>query len=102
MSPGSIETDRLGEPIGVEKAIDLGRFEEVILPHLHAAHNLARWLLRSSADAEDLVQEASLRAWQSSARFAEQRSRLAARHRPEYLLHLAAEKSPAGTLGRIR
>jgi RNA polymerase sigma factor (sigma-70 family) len=47
----------------VEKAIDVGRFEQVILPHLDAAHNLARWLLRGGSDAEDLVQEASLRAW---------------------------------------
>lgn len=38
------------------------RFEQVVLPHLDAAHNLARWLVRSPADAEDLVQEACLRA----------------------------------------
>ena len=69
MSPGSIETDGPGEPTEVEKEIDLGRFEELILPHLHAAHNLARWLLRSSADAEDLVQESSLRAWRGFATF---------------------------------
>ena len=39
-----------------------GRFEEVVLPHLDAAYNLARWLIRSPADAEDVVQEACLRA----------------------------------------
>lgn len=38
------------------------RFEQVVLPHLDAAHNLARWLVRSPADTEDLVQEAYLRA----------------------------------------
>ena len=38
------------------------RFEQVALPHLDAAHNLARWLMRSPADAEDAVQEAYLRA----------------------------------------
>lgn len=38
------------------------RFEENLLPHLDAAHNLARWLLRSRADAEDAVQESYLRA----------------------------------------
>ena len=43
--------------------LDLGRFEQAILPHLDAAHNLARWLVRGASDAEDLVQEASLRAW---------------------------------------
>jgi RNA polymerase sigma-70 factor, ECF subfamily len=39
------------------------RFEAQALPHLDAAHNLARWLARSPADAEDVVQEAMLRAW---------------------------------------
>ncbi len=39
------------------------RFEREILPHLDAAYNLARWLLRSGTDAEDVVQEACLRAY---------------------------------------
>jgi RNA polymerase sigma-70 factor (ECF subfamily) len=37
-------------------------FDEVVLPHLNAAHRLARWLMRNEHDAEDVVQEASLRA----------------------------------------
>jgi len=37
-------------------------FEAVILPHLDAAYNLARWLMRNTADADDVVQEAALRA----------------------------------------
>jgi RNA polymerase sigma-70 factor (ECF subfamily) len=37
-------------------------FEQAVLPHLDAAYNLAHWLLRSPADAEDAVQEAYLRA----------------------------------------
>jgi RNA polymerase sigma-70 factor (ECF subfamily) len=37
-------------------------FEAVVLPHLEAAHNLARWLTRDAAAAEDVVQEAMLRA----------------------------------------
>lgn len=53
----------------MEGTNDLGRFEQAILPHLDAAHNLARWLLRSGTDAEDLVQEASLRAWRSFGTF---------------------------------
>jgi RNA polymerase sigma-70 factor (ECF subfamily) len=36
-------------------------FEEVVLPHLNAAYNLARWLTRNTQDAEDVVQEAYLR-----------------------------------------
>jgi RNA polymerase sigma-70 factor (ECF subfamily) len=43
--------------------IQIGSFDEIILPHLDAAHNLARWLVRSSDDAEDVVQEACLRAF---------------------------------------
>ena len=41
----------------------LQNFEEVALPHLGAAHNLARWLTRDETDAEDVVQEAYLRAF---------------------------------------
>ena len=37
-------------------------FEAVVLPHLDAAHNLARWLMRDAASAEDVLQEAMLRA----------------------------------------
>jgi RNA polymerase sigma factor (sigma-70 family) len=38
------------------------RFEQVVLPHLDAAFNLARWILRGRADAEDVAQESMLRA----------------------------------------
>jgi len=37
-------------------------FEEVVLPHLDAAFNYARWLTKNDADAEDVVQDASVRA----------------------------------------
>ena len=43
--------------------IELERFERTLLPHMRAAYNLARWLTRSDHDAEDVVQEAYLRAF---------------------------------------
>ena len=42
---------------------DQVRFERLVLPHLDAAYNLARWLLRRGADAEDAAQEAILRSY---------------------------------------
>jgi len=38
-------------------------FERVVLPHLDAAYNLARWLTRNDHDAEDVAQEACMRAF---------------------------------------
>ncbi len=46
----------------MESASKLLLFEQIMLPHLDAAHNLARWLTRSEDDAQDIVQEAYLRA----------------------------------------
>ena len=40
-------------------------FEALMLPHLDAAHNLAKWLLCNDQDAQDVVQEAFLRAFRS-------------------------------------
>jgi RNA polymerase sigma-70 factor (ECF subfamily) len=37
-------------------------FEDTVLPHLDAAFNYARWLTRNDADAEDVVQDACVRA----------------------------------------
>jgi RNA polymerase sigma-70 factor (ECF subfamily) len=48
----------------LREADKLARFERVIIPHLGAAYNLARWLTRDDHDAEDVVQEASARAYQ--------------------------------------
>jgi len=41
---------------------DWERFEQFVLPHVDAAFNLARWLLRERNDAEDVTQDALLRA----------------------------------------
>ncbi len=48
---------------------ELASFEAVMLPHMDAAHNLARWLLRNEQDAQDVVQEAYLRAFKSFSGF---------------------------------
>jgi RNA polymerase sigma-70 factor (ECF subfamily) len=45
------------------------RFEQVVLPHLPAAYNLARWLMRDVHDAEDVVQQACLRACKAFGEF---------------------------------
>lgn len=41
------------------------RFEAQALPHLDAAYNLARWLARPPLDADDIVQDAMLRAFRA-------------------------------------
>ena len=41
----------------------LPNFEQEVLPHLDTAYNLARWLTRNDQDAQDVVQEAYLRAF---------------------------------------
>ena len=46
-----------------------GDFEQVMLPHLDAAYNLARWLVRDSSIAEDVVQDAYERACKYFAAF---------------------------------
>jgi len=47
----------------LEQQNKLASFEATVLPHLDAAYNLARWLLHNKADAEDVAQEAVLRAF---------------------------------------
>jgi RNA polymerase sigma-70 factor (ECF subfamily) len=47
----------------------LSRFERLAVPHLEAAYNLAFWLIRSRSDAEDVVQDAYLRAFRAFGNF---------------------------------
>jgi RNA polymerase sigma factor (sigma-70 family) len=54
---------------GAAQEHELASFEAVMLPHMDAAHNLARWLLRNEQDAQDVVQEAYLRAFKSFSGF---------------------------------
>ena len=48
---------------GVGTKDKLSRFEESMVPHMDAAYNLARWLTRNEVDAQDVAQEAYLRAF---------------------------------------
>jgi RNA polymerase sigma-70 factor (ECF subfamily) len=52
-------------PMGEEKrgSGHAGSFDQVVMPHLDAAYNLAQWLVRNTHDAEDIVQESYLRAF---------------------------------------
>jgi RNA polymerase sigma-70 factor (ECF subfamily) len=63
MSPSSAIRGAEGHP-GNDLVGRLARFEWAIVPHLDAAYKLALWLTRRAQDAEDVVQEASLRAFQ--------------------------------------
>ena len=44
---------------------DRKRFADVVMPHLGAAYSLAHWLTGNAADAEDVVQEACMRAFRA-------------------------------------
>jgi RNA polymerase sigma-70 factor, ECF subfamily len=55
--------------LNVDHQIDQNRFAEVFLPHLDDAFRLARWISGSRSDAEDIVQEASLRAFKGIRNF---------------------------------
>src|SRR2546425_13372796 len=55
---------------GVSSDDDRARFASVVLPHLADAYALARWLTGNRADAEDVVQEACLRAFRGIGGFA--------------------------------
>ena len=52
-----------GKGLGVLDSQEQVRFEMLVLPHLDAAFNLARWLLRGGPDAEDAAQEAMMRSY---------------------------------------
>ena len=47
----------------MDESSKLALFEEMIMPHMNSAYNLARWLTRNESDARDVVQEAYLRAF---------------------------------------
>jgi|SRR5579859_4655117 len=58
----TVKWRRLSNPGGASRPPDAATFEQVVLPHLDSAHNVARWLVRDASLAEDVVQDAMLRA----------------------------------------
>ena len=65
-------TSDLSEQIGATEVIlktkdDHALFDEIFLPHLQEAYRLARWLTGNTNDAEDVVQEAAMRAFRAIA-----------------------------------
>src|ERR1700751_394501 len=52
-----------GNDLDVLYSQERARFEQLVLPHVDAAFNLARWVLRGRQDAEDAAQDALLRAF---------------------------------------
>jgi RNA polymerase sigma factor (sigma-70 family) len=66
----SIRLDESGQGGRVSGDDDKARFADVVLPHLGDAFALARWLTGDRADAEDVVQDACLRAFRGIGGFA--------------------------------
>jgi RNA polymerase sigma factor (sigma-70 family) len=57
------ERDRLSEPPPIVQKDDRAMFDEVFLPYMAEAYRLAQWLTGNASDAEDVVQDAALRAF---------------------------------------
>ena len=58
-----MNSSRTAELVKVSDTARRERFEQTVLPHLAAAYNLARWLTRNDQEAQDVTQEACMRAF---------------------------------------
>jgi RNA polymerase sigma factor (sigma-70 family) len=67
-SDGLSGQQRMSAPV-VQNKDERAVFDEVFLPHLPEAYRLAQWLTGSASDAEDIVQEAALRAFRGIKNF---------------------------------
>src|SRR5258706_11585279 len=63
------ENGRESRSTPLDEQDKLARFEQSIMPHMNAAYNLARWLTTDDSDAQDVVQDAYLRAFKFFAGF---------------------------------
>jgi hypothetical protein len=80
-----------------------GGFEQLVLPHLNAAFNLAVLILFSRTNAEDVAQDAMLRAFRFfHGCYEGERACVVAADRPQHLLHVVEEESPNEDDGAIR
>lgn len=68
-APGSISVLNHGDVLGTTSSEHKSHFEELFLPQLDAAYNLAYWIVGGDQDAQDIVQEAYIRALKGFARF---------------------------------
>jgi RNA polymerase sigma-70 factor (ECF subfamily) len=73
--PVSIANGQASRSNALDDQNKLARFEQELLPQMNAAYNLARWLAGKDADAQDIVQEAYLRAFKFFAGFRGQDAR---------------------------
>ena len=68
-APGSIAVLNHGDVLGTTSSEHNSHFEELFLPHLDAAFNLAYWIVGQNQDAQDIVQDAYVRALKGFSRF---------------------------------
>jgi DNA-directed RNA polymerase specialized sigma24 family protein len=66
-------------------------FEELLLPHLDGAYNLARWIVERDQVAQAVVQEAYIQALKEFVESRSRRSSLATDNHSEYRIHLDSE-----------
>jgi DNA-directed RNA polymerase specialized sigma24 family protein len=67
------------------------------VPHLDAAYNLARWLIRNPQDAEDIVQDSYLRAFKFFAGFRGEDARTWLLNCAQHELFISRQESPYKT-----
>jgi hypothetical protein len=76
---------------------DNARFRSIVMPHIDEAYRLAHWLTGNRTDAEDVVQDASMRAFRAIRSYARRQcALLGVEHCAEYRLFMAPQESAGG------